>query len=131
LTGGTTQARGMAASLLKYANREAVARALTERGYPVSRATVNRWAGGKEMPEIAGQLIAELFMHPDTAKRPPPWAEAIADDVSAIRRGVESEAVGLAALRALLEAIQAGLLPPDDDPADDPAPPQTVGRRGR
>lgn len=120
----------MAASLLTYANRQKVAEALTARGYPVSRMTVNRWARGSEMPGIAATMILELFHSPNTAKRPPPWAEAIADDVAAIRLGVESEAIGLAALRALLESIQGQLEPPPDDPADDPTPAPTAHRRG-
>jgi hypothetical protein len=66
----------MAASLLQYANREAVAQALTARGYTVSRATVNRWARGKEMPEIAGRMIAELFGHQTQETAPAWWAEA-------------------------------------------------------
>jgi hypothetical protein len=121
----------MAASILKYANREAVAQALTERGYTVSRATVNRWARGKEMPEIAGLMIAELFGHPDMTKEAPPWAEPLVADVPAIRQVVESSAVELATLRAVLEAIQSGLLSPADDPADDPTPLPKVHRRGR
>jgi DNA-binding XRE family transcriptional regulator len=72
----------MAASLLKYANREAVAQALTERGYSVSRATVNRWARGKEMPDIAARMIAELFQHPTTETAPPEWARRLAQDTA-------------------------------------------------
>jgi len=65
----------MVISLLRYANREAVAQALTERGYVVSRATVNRWARGKETPEIAARMVAQLFGHePDTQKSAPAWA---------------------------------------------------------
>ena len=71
--------RGMAVSLLTYANRAKVAEALTEQGYEVSRMTVNRWAAGSEMPAVAARMIAELFGHdPDTTKEPPPWAEALA-----------------------------------------------------
>jgi len=47
--------------LLRYANRRKVADALTAAGYDVSRATVNRWARGKEMPPIAARLIREMF----------------------------------------------------------------------
>lgn len=66
----------MAAHLLTYANRQKVAEALTERGYSVTRMTVNRWARGGEMPEIAARMILDLFGHtPDTTKSPPPeWA---------------------------------------------------------
>jgi hypothetical protein len=63
----------MAASLLKYANREKVAQALTAQGYSVTRMTVNRWARGDEMPEIAARMIASLFSHEaGTQKEPPP-----------------------------------------------------------
>ena len=51
----------MAVDLLTYANREKVARALTDRGYSVSRNTVNRWARGDEMPNIAAKMIVGLF----------------------------------------------------------------------
>ena len=69
----------MAAELLTYANRQKVADALTERGYSVTRMTVNRWARGGEMPEIAARMILDLFGHtPETTKAPPPeWAGAM------------------------------------------------------
>lgn len=53
--------------LLRYANRQKVAEALTAAGYEVSRATVNRWARGKEMPPIAARLIREIFGTPNKA----------------------------------------------------------------
>jgi hypothetical protein len=97
----------MAVSLLRYANREKVAQALTEQGYSVTRMTVNRWARGAEMPEIAARMIAELFSHADTKEAAPPqWAgrlmrtvDAIAekvgvsrdDEQAAILDGVDSE----------------------------------------
>lgn len=60
----------MAVSLLRYANRAKVARALTDRGYKVTRMTVNRWAAGAIPPVIAARMIAELFA--DAEEAPPP-----------------------------------------------------------
>jgi len=70
-------------SLLKYANREKIAQALTERGYSVKRVTVSRWAAGSEMPPIAEQMILELFGHaPDTKESlPPQWARGLTDEI--------------------------------------------------
>lgn len=73
LTGRTRKRPGeMTVELLRYANREAVAQALTDGGYSVTRQTVNRWARGDEMPGIAERMILGLFGHdPDAAKEPP------------------------------------------------------------
>jgi len=95
----------MAASLLRYANREKVAQALTIGGYRVSRATVNRWARGDEMPEIAARMIAELFGHQHNKEAPPPtWATGLVEDVPTTKAGVEQLLIEVAALRAVLEA---------------------------
>ena len=56
----------MTVELLAYANRQKVAEALTDRGYSVTRMTVNRWARGGEMPGIAARMILELFRHTET-----------------------------------------------------------------
>jgi hypothetical protein len=77
----------MAVAVLTYANRAAVARALTERGYSVSKMQVNRWAGGAEMPTIAARMILELFLHgPDMPKEPlqPEWVERLQQTVDSI-----------------------------------------------
>lgn len=109
LTGRTIPgARGMAVSLLAYANREAVAKALTERGYSVTRNTVNRWARGSEMPDIAARMIAELFGHdPDTTNSPPAWAEGLANRTAlrVIEALVDPEA--LAAVAESIAALEA------------------------
>ena len=75
----------MTVELLAYANRQKVAEALTERGYSVTRMTVNRWAKGGEMPAIATRMILALFGHdPDTTKAAAPeWAAALARDTAA------------------------------------------------
>lgn len=70
---GRTEGRPteMTVDLLRLANREAVARALTAGGYSVTRQTVNRWARGDEMPGIAQRMILALFGHAsDTPKEP-------------------------------------------------------------
>lgn len=67
----------MAVSLLRYANREAVAQALTEQGYSVTRQTVNRWARGDEMPSIAARMVASLFGHAEPFVTEPPWARRL------------------------------------------------------
>lgn len=78
------------------------------------------------------RIVFELFgITPDTTKEAPLWAEPLVAEIPAIRQVVESNAMELAALRAILEAVGSGLLPPDDDPADGPKPPQRVDRRGR
>jgi hypothetical protein len=77
LTGRTEGPLGeMTVELLRYANREAVAQALTESGYSVTRQTVNRWARGDEMPGIAQRMILVLFGHEPDAHREaaPRWA---------------------------------------------------------
>jgi hypothetical protein len=108
----------MALSLLKYANRAKVAEALTEQGYEVTRMTVNRWAAGSEMPEVAARMIAELFGHdPDTQKSAPAWAEALADEtakkvIAALAPDDLREAA--AVLIARLEGLQR--LPDDSSP---------------
>ena len=73
----------MAVGLLTYANRAAVARALSERGYSVTKMTVNRWAAGAEMPEIAARMITELFGHDKTPPEPPRWAEGLVEEAVA------------------------------------------------
>jgi len=60
----------MTVELLAYANRQKIAEALTERGYSVTRMTVNRWAKGGEMPAIAARMILALFGH-DLGAHPP------------------------------------------------------------
>lgn len=69
----------MVVSLLRYANREAVAQALTEHGYSVTRQTVNRWARGDEIPEIAARMIGELFGHTEGHEEAalPEWARRL------------------------------------------------------
>lgn len=77
--------------LLAYANRAAVAAALSERGYEVSRVTVNRWAAGREMPGIAQRMILELFLHsPDTTKEPALDWDGLMDTLDAIAVKVEA-----------------------------------------
>lgn len=118
-------ARGMAVSLLQYANREAVAKALTAQGYSVSRNTVNRWARGAEMPTIAARMIGELFGHHEHEEAAPHWAERLADDavgkvIGALSRSELTPA--LARLLARLEELQPPLGEASDDPVDAPAP---------
>jgi hypothetical protein len=96
----------MAVALLAYANRARVAEALTAQGYPVTRVTVNRWANGADMPEIAARMILELFGHtPETTKEaaPPEWAERLfekLDAMAADQRMIADKAVS-EAVRAI------------------------------
>lgn len=107
----------MAVSLLQYANREKVAQALTLEGYPVTRMTVNRWARGDEMPEIAARMIGGLFGHLDTKEAPPPqWATGLIRTVDAIaeKLGVTDDEQAVAgAVAAALTPPPAGETPPD------------------
>jgi predicted GTPase len=96
----------MAVAVLTYANRAAVARALTERGYSVSKMQVNRWAGGAEMPTIAARMILELFLHgPDMPKEaaPPEWAERLEAKVDSIL--ANQNVVGETYARQVIEAL--------------------------
>ena len=113
----------MTVELLAYANRQKVAEALTERGYSVTRMTVNRWARGNEMPAIAVRLILEIFGHnPDTTNEPPPWARALEERLRlelrlnrALIEGDDSEETlgELERMRAELHGQAPGELPPD------------------
>jgi hypothetical protein len=111
----------MTVELLRYANREAVAQALTESGYSVTRQTVNRWARGDEMPGIARRMILALFGHEPDAHREaaPRWAGRLVANVEAIaqKAGVtdvdRQEAERLAAAEMQGEAP----LPQSDDGA--------------
>lgn len=112
--------------LLRYANYAKVAGALG-----VSRTSVAAWAKGRDVSPFRLRQVEGLLL-PEREEAPTPeWAQGLREDVAAIRSGVESEAIGLAALRAVLESIGARLPPPADDPLDDPAPPLRAGRRGR
>jgi hypothetical protein len=123
----------MAVELLAYANRQKVADALTEHGYAVTRMTVNRWARGSEMPEIAARMIAQLFGHrSDTTKEPPPdWARAMeARIVGELKQN--RELIEALARPELIEAAERvisrleALEPPDDE-----APRGAVESEGR
>jgi hypothetical protein len=84
LTGRTEKRpRDMTTQLLRYANRAAIAEALTAEGYSVSRVTVNRWARGAEMPEIARRMILALFGHEQTETPRPLWAEGLEERIEA------------------------------------------------
>lgn len=105
----------MTVEVLRYANRAAVAKALTAQGYEVTRMTVNRWARGGEMPRVAEGMILRLFGHdPEHEETPrPQWAEGLEDRVVA---GV----VSALATPELLEAAQRAAarlaaLPPQSD----------------
>jgi hypothetical protein len=123
----------MAIEFLSYANRAKVAEALTQRGYEVTRMTVNRWARGGEMPEIAARMIAQLFGHrSDTTKEPPPdWARAMeARIVGELKQN--RELIEALARPELIEAAERvisrleALEPPDDE-----APRGAVESEGR
>lgn len=90
-----------------------------------TRATVNRWAGGDEMPEIAATMIGGLFLHTGT---PTP---DLMTELAAIRSLGQSTAEELALVRAVVEALLVAAPQPDDDPVDDPLPGVTGRRRGR
>ena len=83
--GVTDDAHDMAMQVLRYANGQKVADALTSHGYSVTRMTVNRWARGGEMPGIARRMILHLFGHgPDVTKAPPPdWAREMEQRLTA------------------------------------------------
>jgi hypothetical protein len=102
----------MTVELLAYANRQKVAEALTERGYSVTRMTVNRWAKGGEMPAIAARMILALFGHDlGTAKAAPPeWAERLLAGVMALeaREAITDEELDRAAALAAAWAATGG-----------------------
>ena len=74
-------------ALLYYANAAKVARGLTEKGYPVSGATVSRWANGRNVTPLALQMVADLLG--TTEEAAPDWerlirtVDAIAERVGA------------------------------------------------
>ncbi len=116
-------------ALLQYANFTHVAVGLTEAGYPVSFATVSRWAKGTNVTPRAVKLVEDLL---GTTKEPrPEWAEALQESVGAIQRTVESNAKNLGAVLAILGASQSptGRFP--DDPQDAPRPVRPADKRGR
>lgn len=84
-------AREMTVEVLRYANRAKVAEALTSQGYEVTRATVNRWARGDEVPRIAQRMILSLFGHDPEQRRPANEAPAWATDLgSKLLSGIEA-----------------------------------------
>lgn len=104
LTGRTEEEPpgAMTVELLRYANREKVAQALTEGGYRVSRNTVNRWARGDEAPPIVHRMIAALFGH-DPDRRPSSDVATILSAIEVNRRlFLEAVAAQYAELAALL-----------------------------
>ena len=135
------------------AGREAVVRAIrdarTRAGLTQEKAaalrshatsTISRWETGgmpnnwDDLNEYAHALGQPITLHfgPQTKEAPPPqWATGLVEDVPAIRADVERVATELAILRALLEARQSGLLPPGDDPVDDPPLAQTTRKLGQ
>lgn len=70
--------------MLRWANRREVAREVTRRGYRVSGETLNLWVRQeKEFPAVVERIVFDLFtIGQDTAKEPPPWAEALARDTA-------------------------------------------------
>ncbi len=107
----------MSVELLRLANRQKVADALTAQGYSVTRMTVNRWAGGSEMPTIAARMICELFGHaPDTKETlPPQWARGLVDEVLAAVQASSAES----ALERIVDRLASRLgLPLSPDDAD-------------
>ena len=118
LTGRTEKRpRDMTTQLLRYANREAVAQALTIGGYSVSRQTVNRWARGAEMPEIARRMILALFGHEQHETPRPQWAEGLEDRVV---DALEARLIGAGPLPdRVAERIAARLGLPQPRPAED------------
>lgn len=115
------------AQMLSVLNGGEVARRLG-----VTRTTVSDWAHSPDPPparvDQVRQLLLESLGHAKEAP-PPQWATGLVNDVPLIRSGVEQVLNDLAILRALLEAMQSGLLPPDDDPVDDPPLQPTASRR--
>ena len=102
--------------VLKWANRREVAREVTRRGFRVSGETLNRWVRDEaEFPAIVERIVFDLFTIGGQQETPPPWAEAMRDEVLAA-----VTAAGLtAAERAALRAIDATARPTGAD-GDDP-----------
>lgn len=117
MTTGTTPEASEMVGLLRYAQYIRVAEALG-----VSRNIVSKWAKGRSVTPYRVRQVRELLTFgPQTKESPPPhWATGLVNDVPAIRGDVEQVVNELAILRALLEARQSGLLPPYDDPVDNP-----------
>lgn len=112
--------------LLRYTNRTHIATALTEAGYPVSYATVNRWAKGQNVTPRAVALVESLL---GSTKEPrPEWAEALEAKVSAIQEAVERLAELLA---VMIAAGSSSSQPPVGDSQDAPGAVQPGRRRGR
>lgn len=112
----------MTVELLRYANRQAVAKRLTDDGYSVTRQTVNRWARGDEMPSIAQRMILELFGHDPS--RPGTWQQRVLAGTMALEKkarvtddeldAAEAEAAAYLALARQTPPVQG-----DDDARPD------------
>ena len=65
--------------VLHWSNRTLVAEEITQRGFRVSKETLNRWVRQrKEVPAAVERIVFDMFgISPDTAKEPPPWAEVM------------------------------------------------------
>ncbi len=89
--------------VLFWANRRAVAREITERGYRVSGETLNRWVRDQsEVPAIVERIVFELFGigQQETA---PPWAERLEQKIDLVvsNQGVVADE----ALRKLVSVL--------------------------
>jgi len=98
---------------------------LVDDGYPSLR-TVARWTKSGKAPGWAELAMREIVGQQENS--PPAWAEGLIADVPAIRADVARAVAEVVTLKVVLEAIQSGLLPPDDDPVDDPPPVRTRSR---
>lgn len=88
---------------LYWANRRAVAREITRRGYRVSGETLNRWVREKsEVPAVVEHIVFDLFGIREDRNAPPPetWVTALADEIEGRMRmvlsGTGSDQPGLA-----------------------------------
>lgn len=98
--------------LLRYANYTHVAQGLTERGYPVSPATVSRWAQGRNVTPIVVTLVADLLQIEETA--PPEWARRLAQETALSVIEALAPADVRQAAAAMIARLE-GTPPPDVD----------------
>jgi hypothetical protein len=117
--------------VLLWANRRAVAREITARGYRVSGETLNRWVRDhSEVPAVVERIVFELFGLEATKNAPPEWAERLEAKVDYLVIGGIADPEHREVVRRL--AARLGVLPrPSGEGFDDPLGTEGQGGGGQ